>query len=175
MVVAIGGPAGSGKTTLANALSRALVARHLDFDEVSIDVVKAGRERMPSLSEAQVLARLRDERYTALAHATGEALQEGAQVLVVSAPFTSEAVDAQAWSTWVGAVGHEAALTFVWLQLDPGTRRNRMAARGSSRDAELLASGRALAVPPRPVIPALLVDASWPLERQVRTVLHAHL
>lgn len=172
-LVAIGGPAGSGKTTLADALARTLGVRHLDFDEVSLEVVNEGRARLPNLSEAQILARLRDERYRSLAHATGALLRQGAPLLVVSAPFTTEAADPRAWNAWLDACGFRVVPMFVWLQLEPTARRARMVARGSSRDTELLASGRVLDMPPVPVIPALLVDASWPLDQQVAAVMVA--
>lgn len=173
MLLAIGGPAGSGKTTLANALARELKVPHLDFDDVTLPVVHTGRERLPDLTEAQLLGELRAERYSLLARATGEAVLAGQRRLIVSAPFTTEAVNLRAWTNWRLSLGVDIATVFVWLVLDPETRRARMQTRGSSRDAELLASGEPLPAAVFPSISAVLVEASRPIAEQVSTVLTA--
>lgn len=173
MLIVIGGPAGAGKTTLADAVASALHAAHLDFDVVSSDVVAAGRAAHPHLSEAALLARLRDDRYLALAQAAATALASAPPVLVVSAPFSREAQYADAWQAWLDVLPPGTDVRFVWIDIDAAERRRRMLARGSIRDRELLERETTVPAAPRPAIAALLVSAAESLPAQVAAVVTA--
>lgn len=173
VLIAIGGPAGSGKTTLANAVASRLDCAHLDFDVVTSELVAVGRHARPDLSEAALLADLRAARYRTLARAVDDALRSGPRWLVVSAPFTAEASDAETWRTWTHALPPHTPITFVWINVDPGERRRRMLARGSSRDAELLGSGGPVPAVPEPVIEHRSVDARTPLAAKIEAIVSA--
>ena len=173
MLIAIGGPAGSGKTTLANAVAARLDCAHLDFDVVTSELVAVGRSARPDLSEATLLADLRQSRYRTLARAVEDALAENPPWLVVSAPFTAEAGDRHAWQAWTHALPAHTPIVFVWISVDPQERRRRMLARGSSRDAELLERGGPVPALPDPVIDHLAVNARTPLAAKVDAVIAA--
>lgn len=156
-LLVIAGPAGSGKTTTAELLARQAQVPHVDFDVATAALVDAHRAAHEELTEGALLARLRSARYALFAHAVAAALVDH-DVVIASAPFTSHVQSAQAWQGWTAGLPTGTAVTLAWLELRPDDRLARMAERGSGRDAALIASGSAPAVP-RPVIPHLLVDA----------------
>lgn len=165
-VVFVAGPAGTGKSTLADALAKDLGGVHLDFDLVSADVVARVRTAHPDLSEAEVLLLAKDDRYevlrTALAeHRTG---RPGTPV-VVSAPFSRQTASAEAWATWESLA---PGSLLVWLRVDEGERERRIAARGATRDAGALRTPG-----PSPAVAHLAVDASAAPAELVGQVLRA--
>lgn len=127
----IAGAPGAGKTTLGNALIQKLGGTHLDFDVVSAKVVSKGREARPDLSEAQLLAEIKDLRYASLMDALRSHLSTSDKSLVVSAPFTREMSDPARWKSWTCLCpGH----TLLWLFLDESERQRRVTGRGAARD-----------------------------------------
>lgn len=174
--IAVAGPAGTGKSTLARELSGSLGAPHLDLDAVTADLVaramdEARRDdRTPEQHE--VLARLREERYAVLREAVVAAFAEGRSTVIASAPFTTEAATPAAWQAWTDALPDGTTALLAWLELDPRERLRRMASRGSPRDAHLLRTGAAPVVPP-PVVPCLRLDARASAQRLARQVIRS--
>lgn len=173
-LIALGGPAGSGKSTLGEFLADDLDAPHIDFDDVTQEVLEAGRRQFSHLSEPELLQQLKGERYSALSAAVltvGSALARsgGGEVVIVSAPFTRHSQSLSMWTEWLADCGQWESVVFVWLAVDPSVRLNRMQVRGSSRDAEVLAQGRVSSVP-LPVIAHRIVDAGVPLREQSMVV-----
>lgn len=166
----IAGPAGSGKTTLANALAGHMGKPHLDFDVVSSPLLLQAQKRQPDLSVAELLATLRLERYLWLAQATGTALSESGEC-ITSAPFTEHLQNQGLWDSWVTEVGVVCDPTLIWLDLDPTLRWERMRARASVRDAPTLEGEGLLEASPVPVITHTRIDASLEVDEQVRQVL----
>lgn len=174
--IAVAGPAGTGKSTLARELAHALGAPHLDLDAVTADLMASAIADAaagdPGISQHTVLSRIRDTRYAALRDAVVAAFDEGRTDVIASAPFTAEAHDPDAWAAWVDALPPGTAPLLAWLELDPAERLRRMASRGSARDTHLIEAGEAPAVPP-PTVPALRLDARLPAPRLARQVLRA--
>lgn len=161
VVVFIAGSAGTGKTTLADVLAARLNGVHLDFDQVSADAVDEARATHPGVTEAQLLAAVKDARYQALHDALSE-LAEGETPIVVSAPFTSAAATADSWAYWVEACPR---WVLVWLDLDEEERARRVLARGAVRDHG------ARHTTARPGVPHLTLDATQPPEQLAEAVL----
>lgn len=165
-LIAIGGPAGVGKTTLAETVSQSLGIPHVDFDEASREVVAKGRLSHPTTPEEELLTLLRADRYQALAQAVASAREFPSTVVIASAPFTRHSQEVTLWHSWLEQCGSMSRIDFVWLDLDPETRRHRMIQRGASRDFALVDSGDPLPPPLLPVFPYVHIDASAPLEHQ---------
>jgi predicted kinase len=171
----IAGPAGSGKTTLAEAVAKRLSAPHLDFDVVSAGVVAATQSLHPELSEEAVLVACKEERYAALA----EAIRQCADLadplvpspVIASAPLSQYTQDSKLWADWLAQCGSPSSVDLVWLDLDPKVRWNRMMNRKSSRDQALLESGIRPDPAPLPVVKHRVIDASLPMAERVRLVL----
>jgi predicted kinase len=132
MVVVVAGPPGSGKSTVAAAVARALGAALIDIDVTFAPIVPLFGEHPRSVLREAIYAGLTD---TAVA-----AAQTGVHV-VVAAPFTRERRDARAWGELrdrLAEAGAQAHL--VWLRVPDATLLERLAARGAGRDASKLAN-----------------------------------
>lgn len=152
-VTFIAGLAGTGKSTLGDALAASLGGVHLDFDEISRMVVDRARLDHADLTEAELLLAVKQERYDALHAALVEQIERfpGTPV-VVSAPFTRQVADPAAWGVW-SQVAPEVLL--VWLSVDEAERARRIAARGASRDV----GGGPVVGATAPAVPHLALDA----------------
>lgn len=174
-MMVIAGPAGSGKTTLANTVAKKLNAMHLDFDFVSADVVANARSLHPELSEEALLLACKEQRYEALALAIKRYAElngpNSSALVIVSAPFSQHTQDPHLWSAWLGKCGSPASVDLVWLDLDPKVRWNRMVNRKSSRDRALLESGIRPDPAPLPVVEHRAIDAMLPKRERLRLVL----
>ena len=169
-VTFIAGLAGTGKSTLGDALAKSLGGVHLDFDEITRAVVDRARVDHPDLTEAELLAAVKDDRYAALHAAVVEHLErELGQAVVVSAPFTRQVADPVAWARW-SQVAPNSLL--VWLHVSDAERARRIATRGAIRDV----GAGAIAGPSAPRVPAvdhLALDAAEPIPALVAAVLAA--
>ena len=168
-VVFIAGLAGTGKSTLGDALAASLGGVHLDFDVVSASVVEHAREDHPGLSEAELLVAVKDERYAALRAALDLHVVDAPDVaVVVSAPFSRQIADPVAWQAWAG-VSPDSML--VWLHLDESERGRRITARGASRDRGVEGSAGAALTGAVPSVPHVALDAAQETSALVQAVL----
>ena len=130
-IVVVAGAAGSGKSTVAAVVARALPAALLDIDVTfgPIAPLLAGHRG----------GVVRGAIYEALAETAASAARAGAHV-VIAAPFTRERRDPLAWENlsdrW-GQAGAEAVL--AWMRVPGATLIERLAARAAERDAAKLA------------------------------------
>jgi predicted kinase len=174
-VMVIAGPAGSGKTTLADAVAKKLAAPHFDFDVVSAGVVAATQALHPELSEEAVLVACKEERYDALAEAIRQCADStdplAPPLVIASAPLSQYTQDPDLWAAWSAQCGSATFVDLVWLDLDPTVRWNRMLNRKSSRDQALLESGIRPDPAPLPVVEHRVIDASCPMAERVRLAL----
>lgn len=165
-VVFVAGPAGTGKSTLADAIAETLGGVHLDFDLVSAGVVAEARTAHPDCSEAEVLSLVKDQRYAALREALVDHRSRRPDTpVVVSAPFTRHTASAVAWAPWESLA---PGSLLVWLRVDEAERERRIAARGATRD-----HGAARADAAIPGVAHLAVDSSAPPAELVGQVLRA--
>jgi cytidylate kinase len=174
-VMLIAGPAGSGKTTLADAVAKKLSVRHLDFDVVSAGVVAAAQALQPELPEEEVLLACKEERYAALAEAIRECVDledpSAPSLVIASAPLSQYTQDSDLWAAWISKCGSLASVDLVWLDLDPKVRWNRMVNRKSSRDRALVESGIRPDPAPLPVVEHRVINAGLPMKERVRQAL----
>ena len=175
-LIVIAGPAGSGKTTLADLVASMLNAPHLDFDQVTHDVVTAHRQQSPHLSEPELLEAIKDQRYAVLAAGVRAAFeaarQEGRSAPVIaSAPFTAISQSSASWADWLAGCGEPDRSDLFWLNIDPDLRLARVQQRGSNRDVWLLEGSVAPARVPPPSIAHHLIDAELPLRAQATLVI----
>lgn len=173
-MIAVSGPAGSGKTTLANELAAKLLKPHVDLDDVTKSMLHAARIENATISEADLLSKLRVERYQQLALSTRSALIAHG-TCITSAPFTTHLQQSLVWLNWLGEVAIPFHPTMVWLDLDPQVRLERLQKRASIRDATLLATAEILSLADTPIIEHIVVDAGAPLSIQVDQVLRLAL
>lgn len=164
-VTFIAGLAGTGKSTLGDALAASLGGVHLDFDEITRSVVERAGVDHPNLTEAELLLAVKDDRYAALHAALVEHLaREPEQAVVVSAPFTRQTADPVAWERWAQVA---PGSLLVWLHVSHAERARRIAARGATRDV----GGGASVDPAPPVVPHVGLDATEPTPQLVAAVL----
>lgn len=142
-LLCVGGPPGSGKTTVGSLVARSAGAALVDLDSVTTPLVEAVAELIgePADLDAPPFVALRDARYACLATVVADCLGSGVDVVAV-APFTREA-SAGTWSAW-GARAGAASVTTCWLSVGEEVRADRVRARGLARD---LAKSRATARP----------------------------
>jgi predicted kinase len=133
-LLCLGGPPGSGKTTLGRRLASRVRAAVVDLDSVTTPLVDAVAEQLgvPVALDDPPLSRLREARYECLAEVIRDAVTAGVDVVAV-APFTREATDAGTWRAWGTALG-ATSVTVCWLDLRPELARARANARGLARD-----------------------------------------
>jgi predicted kinase len=132
MVVVVAGAAGSGKSTVAAVVARALPAVLIDIDVTFGPIVPLLARHSPDV--------VREAIYEGLVDSAAGAAQAGAHV-VIAAPFTRERRDPRAWGELCdrcAEAGAEAVL--VWMRVPEATLRERLAARGAERDASKLAN-----------------------------------
>ncbi len=168
-LIVIAGPAGSGKTTLANELARLHKVKHIDFDVVTAEIVSIRRAENPGVSEPDLLERVKQERYSVMAQVVARAREQlapGCDCLLVSAPFSGISQSQEAWNQWLEACGDYETVNFIWLTVDSHIRLDRIRERGSERDEKILSEPSSLGSTPQPVISHQLVDSSRPLTRQ---------
>ncbi len=164
-VTFIAGLAGTGKSTLGDALAESLGGVHLDFDEITRTVVDRARMDHRGLTDAELLAAVKDDRYAALHAAVVEHLEgEPGQMVVVSAPFTRQIADPRTWGQWSNVA---PSSLLVWLHVDDAERARRIAERGATRDT----GAPALVTPAAPAVPHLALDAAQPIPALVAAVL----
>lgn len=172
----VAGPAGSGKTTLGQALALRVRARHLDLDDVTADLVAEFLAAHPDLDHASAFRELRTRRYRELAAQARESLAaRPLDDLVLIAPFTAEISSDDLWRAWLADVDTAPDRAhLVWLSVSPQERLRRMAVRAAARDVSTLAAAEGGDGLPRldpPAVPCLILDALLPIPTQVDSVL----
>ena len=162
MLVVIAGPAGTGKTTLADNLAEVIGVPHIDFDTVGAELLAIARADSPDHAVGDLLRELREARYQALADAVRSALRAH-PVVIASAPFTAHMADPDMWQRWLrdtNPSGGTEDVVLMWLDLDPGLRWGRLAERGSDRDGQVLAAGPERRAADLPVVPCRVLNAA---------------
>jgi gluconate kinase len=160
-VLFIGGPAGSGKTTLGDAVAAFLGVPHIDFDAATAPVVDEFRTAHPDDSAAEVLSTTRADRYAALRTEIMKTIQTLPSV-VVSAPLRQESASQTTWQAWIAPIEAAGArVELIWLHLSAAERRRRMSQRGLPRDTPAIATGPDEMAPPE--VADRILDARLPV------------
>lgn len=175
-LIVIAGPAGSGKTTVADLVATRMSAPHLDFDVVTNSVVAGHREQSPHLSEPELLEAIKGERYAVLAASVRAAFEAARQEglsgsVIASAPFTAISQSPASWVDWLAGCGEPDRVDLFWLSIKPELRRARVRQRNSVRDARLLEGSVAPGPVPPPLVAHHLINAALPLGAQVAQVI----
>jgi predicted kinase len=161
--VFIGGPPGTGKTTLAEALAPALDAVVLDLDVVTgpLTDLLLRLTGAADLSEPAFAELTRQPRYRTLLSVAAQVARAGTSCVVV-APFGAER-DAARWAEAVAPLRPFADPALVWLTLAPDELARRLAARAAARDAVKLRDPAGFAARldlSAPTAPHLRLDAA---------------
>ncbi len=162
----VAGAPGAGKSTVARTLLESLtpVPALLDKDTmygsfVAATLAEAGRpagEREGSWYDEHVKA----HEYRGMTATARQIRGHGCPVLL-SGPFTEQIHDLERWQQWSAELGG-GTVRLVWVRTDAATLKQRLAARGSERDAGKLASFGAFTTMMRldrpPTAPHLAID-----------------
>lgn len=159
----VAGPAGVGKTTLAQALATHLGACLLDLDTATAPLVEvvAGLLGSDDLDGGILSHATRAARYATVRDLAVDNLRCGVPVVLV-APFTAERSDPAAWERLAGDLAAAGGRpTLVWVHADRDVLRARLLGRAAARDAGKLADLEAhldrIDLRP-PVVPHVAVD-----------------
>jgi predicted kinase len=168
-VVVMAGAAGSGKSTVAAAVARALPGALLDIDVTFGPVVP--------LLAGHAHAVIRSAIYEGLAETAANLAQAGTSV-VIAAPYTRERRDPHAWERLCercAEAGAEAVM--AWLRVPEATLLERLAVRGAERDAAKLADAaewlREATPEVAPNVPHIELDGTRGAEETARALLAA--
>ena len=167
-MVAVAGPAGSGKSTLGGALAARTGLPLLDLDTLTNPLLDALGAHLPSghWNDTRWRPVLRAARYACLLGAASDQVRAGVGAVLV-APFTTELAGGDDWQRLLAAVAPVEPMV-CWLDPPVAVRSARVAARGATRDLAAAAQP-APAAPPR--IAHLRLDASLPTAQLVDRVL----
>jgi hypothetical protein len=169
-VVVVAGVAGSGKTTLGHALSRAIGLPVLDLDSLTnplLDVLDGLIEGPHWNSTGPHVELIRRGRYAVLRSAARDIIAVNQRAVLV-APFTRELAGGQEWDALTAAVA-PAPVRVIYIDGSAELLARRRLMRRAARDAQ-----RPPGPPPTPPrVPHLRVDASLSTEQQVFRVLQA--
>lgn len=173
VVVFVGGPPASGKTTLARALGDARGAVVLDLDVATGPLTALVLELIGArdLSDARAAELTRDRRYETLLNLAVAVTRAGVSAVLV-APFTLEST-AAGWTAATRRLSGSAT-RLVWLTVPQAELARRLLARGAARDLVKRQDTDAwlASLPPGPPsAPHLVVDGTQPLARMVALVL----
>ena len=142
-LILVGGMPGSGKTHIGKELARS-IGLFVDKDTMTRFFTEKMLQQLESHvddRESEVyLANVRDLEYDTMMKHALENLEIGHSV-ICSAPFIREFGD----SHWLDDISLEAELLNaevlkIWIHVDPPTARERIIARGASRDSWKLAN-----------------------------------
>lgn len=144
-VIAVGGPPGSGKTTVGRALSVAIGGALLDIDTLTNPLmarIAALTGAGDDLDHPSLRGPVRAARYACLRDTGTEVAGVGCSVVLV-APFTAELTDPLVWQQFSTPLRVPGVVRVVLVQtlIDPAIALRRRAARGLARDRKLLGGG----------------------------------
>lgn len=157
IVLAVAGPAGSGKSTLGRALARRTGAVILDQDVATnplmaevAKLVGAGDD----LDHSGLRGTVRRARYQCVIDTAADNVGIGRDVVMV-APFTSECGDPVSWAQLERRL-RPAEVVLVWVSVTPEVALARRLARNCARDRKVVLADGPLefAIPAVPFLPA---------------------
>ncbi|MGO1410408.1 AAA family ATPase [Microbacterium sp.] len=161
-VVLVAGPAGSGKSTLGEALAAELGAALLDLDVVTNPVLDqlqvAGLFGDRHWNDESLRPLLRPARYAALRDTMAAQTVQAVAV----APWTAELAGGEEWRALVESLSGDPVV--VWLNAGSELLASRRENRGLDRDAHIVDGGAS------PAVAHIAVDAAAPTVDQVRFV-----
>ena len=164
----VAGAPGAGKSTTADVLRRhldpvpALLDKDTLFDGLEGALLEAAGRPHDEREGPWYDEHVKLHEYGALTAAAREIRAAGCPVVLV-APFTGQIRDAARWASWREELGGEP-VRLVWVRCDPDTLRERLEARGRTKDGAKLAEFSAFVArmrpgtPPR--VPHVAVDTS---------------
>ncbi len=164
----VAGAPGAGKSTTADVLRRALnpVPALLDkdtlFDGLEGALLEAAGRPHDEREGPWYDEHVKLHEYGALTAAAREIRAAGCSVVLV-APFTRQIRDPATWASWREELGGDP-VRLVWVRCDEDTLRERLEARGRTKDGGKLAEFPAFVARMRPgtppPVPHLAVDTS---------------
>jgi sugar-phosphatase len=166
--VVVAGAAGTGKSTLGEALARRTGAVLLDLDSLTntlLDTLFVGTGQPGHWNDDRNRPVVRPARYAALLDVAATQVRLGHDVVLV-APFSAELRGGPEWRDLDRALGHAQVLV-VWLHASTDVLQRRVAGRAAARDGARTSP----ATPTAPYVPHLPLDATLPTDEQVRAVL----
>ncbi len=171
-VIVVAGPAASGKTTLARAMSRRAGFAHVDLDDATgplVGEILRSRGEPAHALDLETGRLLRPARYDTVVGLVRANLHLG---VVLSAPCTKETSSLDNWGSWCTRLTPEGLdgvrLVVVSTSSDVITRRLRD--RGEPRDA-LKISGDVEGPRPAPPVAHVVADGVGEVESEASRVL----
>lgn len=165
----VAGPAASGKSEFAKALSQRLSCTWIDSDDNLEELISENKELIAKEGMEAFLSQIREDRYADLISKALNILGTG-KTVVISAPFTAEVLSQAKWDEQFQKVKQKGFSPILyWISTPSNLRIERIKARAAKRDVEKSESYNFESI--TPFVSHIYIDGTLDFEPQISATL----